>query len=276
MGQPTTHRSLTIYRLSILALVLLAGLFITLGLWQIQRGAEREQLASAMTAGRHQAPLLLEHQHDWEKAQTWQPVQLRGVWRNDLTVLVENRNYQGRPGYWVATPLLLNTPVDTKRAALVLRGWLPRSTEQAIKVPPAAEGTVWLDAEMWTHVPRLYELPGTKQARHGLPAQLPDNNAMPPVVQNLDVADMEQASGLLFHTSVLAQLNPAPPLLQDWPTPNLNYHQNRGYALQWFGFALIVVLACFRLLYRLRQVRRAPSYVHPSSIAYKDHSHGQS
>ncbi len=32
-------------------------------------------------------------------------------------------------------------------------------------------------------------------------------------------------------------------LLRDWPQPSVDFHQNQGYALQWFSFATIAVLA---------------------------------
>src|SRR5690606_32209301 len=112
-----------------------------------------------------------------------------------------NRNYQGRPGYWVATPLVLDPATDT--ALLVLRGWLPRpaSIEQPLPPIPAPGAEQTITGELLARVPRLFELSGATQ----LPAHLPDPAKSLPRVQNLGLNAYASATGLKFIPTVLAQ-----------------------------------------------------------------------
>ena len=40
-------------------------------------------------------------------------------------------------------------------------------------------------------------------------------------------------------------------LRYEWPGPSLDSDQNRGYALQWFSFSAIAVIAALFLMYRM-------------------------
>src|SRR5690606_26263760 len=116
---------------SVLALVLLgavAACCFSLGMWQLSRAAERDALHNAIERGRLQAPLVLSSDSRPPELTAWRAATARGVWVPEHTVLLENRNLDGRPGYWVATPLMLadaNRRTSTGMAILVLRGWLP-------------------------------------------------------------------------------------------------------------------------------------------------------
>src|SRR5690606_26204461 len=105
-------------------------------------------------------------------------------------------------------------------------------------------------------------------AQSELPASLPDREYPLPRVQNVDLADLAQATGLKFMPVVLAQTEgpsdamatkqSGDALIRDWPEPPLDASTNRGYAAQWFGFALIAMIAILALIWhRLR--RRSPS-----------------
>ncbi len=302
------------------ALILLAVLAVvctSLGNWQLDRAAERDAIRASIEQGRSRTPLQLAADTPVQALTPWRAATAQGTWRPDLTVLLENRNYQGKPGYWVATPLLLQQPADT--AVLVLRGWLPREAlavaggsqqgQDAPGLPPgvSTSGTVrgalktlalpqgerMVQGELLQHVPRLFDLGEWGAGKHAthLPSTLPLENGSLPAVQNLEINDYAAATGLTFIPIVLAQTaadhaagasvqaNAARPsqdgpasqphssqaqhadatadavaapatdpaanssLVYDWPTPSLDSDQNRGYALQWFGFAAIAAIA---------------------------------
>lgn len=263
----TSYRTLA----ALILLALLAYLFISLGNWQLRRAAERTAITQAIDAGRARPPLPLSAQTSHHDLQPWRPATATGVWRNDLTVLLENRSHQGQPGYWVSTPLMMSD----RDAVLVLRGWLPRYTGDtgqpiAPKVP-ALSGQQTISGELLERVPRLFELPGwAGGGGTQLPARLPESNGSHPVVQNLDLVALSTATGLKFLPVVLAQTAPpraaasstpvgqANALVYDWPEPSQDANQNRGYALQWFGFAAIAVVAWLLIAWRaVRRVRNS-------------------
>lgn len=265
MARPhTTFHTLT-------ALVLLGALvfvFASLGNWQLSRAAQRDAIRLAIDAGRGSAPLALGVDTPAMEMVPWRPATAHGHWRHDLTVLLENRNYQGRPGYWVATPLVLDESSST--AVLVLRGWLPRqaSFPQSPPTVPAPAGEQAISGELLDRVPRLFELwSWSDNSATQLPKKLPDPERPLPSLQNLDLAAYSAATGLKFKPAVLAQTSAAASpesadggaqLLHEWPEPSLDSDKNRGYALQWFGFAAIAAIAWLVIAWRALRRRKSP------------------
>lgn len=229
----------------IVAIVLLgivAGGCFALGMWQLGRAEERDALSQLIEQGRRQPPLTLSTASAADELIPWRSAQAQGHWLPHYTVLLENRNLDGRPGYWVATPLVLaqaalpatrndaitagsseldalagystggeflsRGPGAGSTAVLVLRGWLPRDMQAGGAPPqvPAEPTAVSVRGELHAHVPRIFELwewAGGKASQ--LPASLPAPNGTPPVVQNLELAEFARASGLQLLPVVLAQ-----------------------------------------------------------------------
>ncbi|WP_341668405.1 SURF1 family protein [Alcaligenes sp. SDU_A2] len=241
--------------LALIALGLLMILFVSLGRWQLDRAQERRALAEQIAHGREQAPVHVDSQVGLEHSSFWQTIALQGTWRGDLTVLLDNRNFKGKPGYWVATPFVLDQGTLTGSAILVLRGWLARQPGRPPRPPAVPGGPQHIEGELLERVPRLFELGASP-----LPATLPDPAGTLPVVQNLTVNELSARSGLKMQAVVLAQTSPSGALLTDWPDPNIDFEKNNGYALQWFGFALIALCAWLGVAWKwLRRTWRAPS-----------------
>ncbi|GAA4416909.1 SURF1-like protein [Advenella faeciporci] len=231
---------------------MLLVIFILLGQWQLQRASERRAIQANIEHGQQLSTLLLQDDTPESEWREWRTVSVTGVWQPQFSVLL-NRNHQGRPGYWLATPLLLGHAPHHK-AVLVLRGWFERRIAPA-PLPdfPLAAVTVTIQGQLLEHVPRLLELrslSGEKQAQ--LPARLPLPGPDLPQVQNLELNNMEQASGLVFLPVVVRQMSGTEDgLTRDWATPPVDYHKNTAYAMQWFGFALIALLAMLFVGYRM-------------------------
>lgn len=125
----------------------------------------------------------------------------------------------------------------------------------APSLPATPSGPLAVIGELSPHVPRLFELwslGGSKQGQ--LPAQLPPADGAVPQVQNLELADYAQVTGLSLLPVVLMQTRGEDALVRDWPEPSVDYNQNQGYALQWFSFAVIAAVAWLVLAWR--HVRR--------------------
>jgi len=172
---------------------LVAAVCIALGFWQLDRAQLRRDLQHTIAQGRARSAVQLTPATPSAHLQDWRAAQAQGAWRHDLTVLLENRNQDGRPGYWVATPLMLDgsghgdngayasapdasgsavvgsfgdgSPVDGTSSAgpdaavLVLRGWLPRRFDAALPMVPAPLGVQRIHGQLLSRVPRIYELP---------------------------------------------------------------------------------------------------------------------
>ncbi|HUH39764.1 MAG TPA: SURF1 family protein [Castellaniella sp.] len=256
------NRSRRIPARQITALVLLVAVAIVCvmaGQWQLRRGAAREALSAAMLAGSQAAPIVLDT-HTRE-GPDWHTARVHGTWLPRFTVLLDNRNLKGQPGLWVATPLQLQGQPGL--AILILRGWLPRPGS-ASKVPDLTppQGPVEIHGQILHHVPRLFDL-GSITGDAPPPIHFTNQDADPPRVQNLALSDLAQATGLTLLPVILEQAPVADSgLRQEWPGPSLDASQNYGYALQWFSFSIIAVLAALALVWRTWIRPKAPTTAH--------------
>lgn len=253
--------------LALLLLGALTVLFATLGNWQLDRAAQRDAIFSEIRQAASIPPVTLAVDTPDSELLPWRHARAQGNWLHRYTVLIQNRNDQGRPGYWVATPLQLTSDSHAP-AILVLRGWLPRETvvEQTAgnaarpdpelgRILAQQKDTHHVSGQLFPHVPRLLELwtwSDSDQAR--LPATLVDTRDELPAVQNLDLDDYRRATGLALLPVVLAAESPEPPyvpaMTQNWPHPSSDSDTNRGYALQWFSFCAIAAGAWLFIAWR--------------------------
>ncbi len=247
--------------LALLAVV--AATCVSLGNWQLDRAAERDAIAQSIESGRQSAGLALNASTPTGQLQEWRHAQAAGTWMPQYTVLLDNRNYNGRPGLWVATPLLLDD--ESGAAVLVLRGWLPRPVAAGESLPDLTppEGKQTISGQMLRRVPRLFELWNFGGADpNALPPTFASSSAPPPRVQNLDLANYASVTGLKLLPVVLEQTSSeagGPDMVRDWPLPPTDSDTNRGYALQWFSFAAIAAGAWIVIAWRaLRKRRRKP------------------
>ena len=251
-SKPAHLKALT----AIVLLAVLGAVCIAAGLWQLDRAHQREALRLAIDAGRKAPATRLDARH--RDAPDWHPALAQGQWAHEWTVLLDNRNDKGRPGFWVATPLLLDDTPET--AVLILRGWMPRPEQGDARAPiPAKSGSHTVRGTVLHHVPRLFDLGTmTGQDHSTLPADFGRSDD-PPRLQNLSIKDLAAATGLDFLPVVIEQeAHPDSALEQDWPGPSLDYHQNYNYAMQWFSFAAIALIAALLTAWRhWRRCRRA-------------------
>jgi len=252
MAMARSHRAQRTFAALILLSIMIV-VFTSLGNWQLRRAALRQSTMQTMQEGRNSPPLRLDPHTGPADIADWRPATATGSWLNEFTVLLENRNFNGRPGYWVATPLLLDPA--TRTAVLVLRGWLERPILPGSAVPPvqpAPDGTRTVHGELRRHVPRVFELwTFSGKSASVLPAKLPVAGGALPHVQNLELEAMARACGLKLLPGVLEQTSNAQDGLErDWPQPSTDAHKNRGYALQWFSFAAIAAGAWLVVAWR--------------------------
>lgn len=247
-------------RRSLAAAVLLAILgtiFVSLGNWQLNRADERREIAAMIEAGRQSAPVQILADIEPSVLKPWQAAKANGTWLPDYSVLLDNRNLNGKPGFWLATPLALST--DT--AILVLRGWVARPIGDYNPFPVIRQrkDTVSLSGEIALRVPQLYQLADesnvafTATPTTALPdgATALDLNKLPQR-QNVSTTELSEVTDIKFLPVVLMQTSPTDgaQLQRQWPTPSVDSDTNMGYAMQWFSFAAIAFGAMGVLLWK--------------------------
>jgi surfeit locus 1 family protein len=230
----------------------LTGLFITLGAWQLNRLAEKEALIAAVTDRMDDTPIPLPPVAEWigfdPEVYNFRPVRITGNFRHDQAVLVftslaEPRGQYNGIGYWVMTPFVL----DTGGTVLVNRGFVPErlaNTYADDKAGPIGPMTL-------TGIGRVSETV----------------NAFTPaadVNKHIDyVRDTKRLAGIAD-----PGLAPVVDLYIDLPAGEagalpqggetiVEFPNNHlGYAITWFGFALLTPIMLVAWIWRQR--RRSP------------------
>ena len=232
----------------LLAALGVAVLTARLGVWQLDRAAQKSALQAALESKRALPPLAqaeLARDAATAAAQQHRAVTLQGQWLAALTVYLDNRQMNGRPGFYALTPLRL----DDGSAVLVQRGWLPRDAADRTRIaaaPPPA-GRVQVQGRIALAPPRLYQF---------------DAAASGPIRQNLDLDAYARETALPLRPLTVVQEDGQPPvgdgLQRQWPRPAADVHKHYGYAFQWFALsALTLGLYVWFQLIRPRRVRPA-------------------
>ena len=231
--------------LVLVAALVAAAMTARLGLWQLDRAAQKIALQAAIDAQAAQPALLNADLRPDGAQQLHRRVTLRGHWLPDRMVWLDNRPMDGRVGFFIVTPLQL---AGRPEAVLVERGWAPRNQADRTQLPPLATpaGEVTLAGRLAAAPSRLYEL---GEGARGL------------IRQNLDPAAFAVETGLRLLPLTVVQTEASGPddaLLRHWPAPDLGLHKHYGYAFQWFALcALILGLYVWFQLVRPR-LRREP------------------
>jgi surfeit locus 1 family protein len=238
-------------RLVVLVTALAAAALTTrLGVWQLDRAAQKTALQQQLDTRRALPPL---DSADWPRrardvpAVTQRAIVLEGRWLPQHQVFLENRQMNGRPGFYALAPLAL----ASGSAVLVQRGWTPRDAAERTRIaaPPPPQGVVRVSGRIAAGPSRLFEF-------------TPAAAASGPIRQNLDLDEFARSTGLPLAPFVVVQEGgpDADGLLRQWPAPAADVHKHYGYAFQWFALAALVlgVYVWFQLLKpRIAVARRA-------------------
>jgi surfeit locus 1 family protein len=224
-----------------LATVFTMAITASLGRWQLQRADQKLTLQAEMDT-RAALPVWTEAdllQAAAPGAAWYRPVRLRGKWVPQASVFLDNRQMEGRPGFFLLTPLRL---AGSDRAVLVQRGWTPRDFIDRSRTPdvPTPVGEVTLEGRLAPPPGKLFEL---------------GESAPGPIRQNIDLSAMAAEHGLdLLDGSVLQTSDAADGLSRQWPRVETGVDKHHGYAFQWF--ALCILAAVLYLWFQLIAPRR--------------------
>lgn len=211
--------------------LLIAILFVNLGLWQVRRLEERRD-SNALIADRLAAPAaplaaVLDEVGEDLDALAYRRVAVDGRYAPDEEVLLSPRSDNEEPGHHVVTPMV----TGSGRGVLVDRGWVPFALDD----PPVSQAA---PPEGEVHVEGIV-MPDQTANRFGSRSGTGDEVDYLSVV---DVARLQpQVTQPLYGFYVLlGHQEPAAGALPRTPDlPDLSEGPHLSYALQWFSFAAI-------------------------------------
>lgn len=208
---------------------------LALGNWQLRRADEKRVLQAQYDQAEALAPATLSTANDLAAvaAQLPRRVRVSGEFVDAATVYVDNRIVDGVAGMRVVAALRVGTDAPL---VLIDRGWAARDGADRTRLPavPPAAGTVTIDGLAVARLPRSLELGEATEATLGL-------------WQNLDYERFERAMGQSVARLVVQQTGgPSDGLRRDRPRLDAGVDRHRGYAVQWYSLAgLILVLTIF-------------------------------
>jgi surfeit locus 1 family protein len=226
----------------------LTGLFAWLGVWQVHRLAEKEALVADVDRQLTQPPYDLPPADQWAQIDletyAYHPLTVTGTYQNDRTVLVFTNLSPARgkfsgPGYWVMTPLA----ATAGGTIFVNRGFIPQSSAPAF----SADANGPLGEVTLTGI-------AMKPEASGAFTPGPDNaNHIEWVRDPVRLATMAGVAPPVFGLTLDAPAGDPGALPQGGETVIEFPNNHLGYAMTWFGFALITpALLAFWVFRQLR------------------------
>lgn len=226
-------------------LLVLAGaaVCVRLGMWQLDRLAQRQAFNSHVLEMRALPVLELPSKEGLE-AQEYRRVRVRGTFDAELQVAIRNQAHDGQYGYRLFSPLRIEgqpeSTAGAQTAVLVDRGWIPAQGDE--------------QPEAW----RKYDQPGIVEVQGVIrlgqagpsfggiaqPTQVPGELRTPFWMYTDVEAIGEQLPYAILPVYVQSDRTESSGGLPIAGTPTLELTEgpHRGYAMQWFAFAAILVI----------------------------------
>lgn len=219
-----------------LATLVMLGLCVKLGLWQYNKADTRRNLQTQLTARLSEPAVTLPAKIVTLETWRYKRVKFSGNFDTRFQVLLDNQVQNTVAGFHVLTPMQVD---GSSSYVLVNRGWVPRTAAIVGEMPK----------------PPTVETPQGKQTIEGdigLPASKFFTMDTPPaadgkwqtVWQNLDMVRYAKSVPFTVQPFVVrldAKSN-AGGFVRNWAPPGERVTMHLGYAYQWFGFALTLLV----------------------------------
>ena len=213
----------------------LFSLTLSLGIWQINRGYEKKELENTYSLQQSYPVEEITYNLD-SKINLYRNVSIKGRFLEDLFYL-DNKIHNGKPGVVVMSPFEL----DDGSALMISRGWIEmtdRKNFKRIKTPAESLSLVG------TLRPSSTGLTLSSNTTFELDSSLF-------LIQSLDLDEIKSIIGRDLKDFVLelSDLSPAS-FTSIWKPINLSSYRHFGYAFQWFGLSVVILVGVCVYLFR--------------------------
>ncbi len=216
-------------------------LLIALGIWQLNR-ADEKQLFFKMQEQRVQSDVIVlapDTQVDMEVLK-YNKVSVAGHYDTGHQFLLDNQINNGRAGYFVLTPFILE---GSAKAVLVNRGWIPLNKNRALLPDVNVIDTQTNILGRINSFPGVgIKLPGAETPMAGWPS----------VIGLVNSAVLAKTLGYsIFPFQIELAENQPNGYKRDWQvTTVMRPEQHTAYAVQWFALALVLTILFIRYSYK--------------------------
>ena len=220
------------------ALITFFALFVltlSLGIWQINRGYEKKELENIYSFQQSYPIEEITYNLDSE-INLYRSVSIKGKFLEDLFYL-DNKIHNGKPGVVVMSPFEL----DDGSALMISRGWVEMTDRNNFKRINTPQEPLTL---VGTLRPSSTGLTLSSNTILKL-----ENSFF--LIQALDLSEIKSIIGRDLKASVLelSDLSPAS-FTSIWKPINLSSYRHFGYAFQWFGLSIVILVGVCVYLFR--------------------------
>lgn len=215
--------------LAVIVLALIA-LFVRLGAWQLDRAEQKDKLRAALESGASLPVLELRPGTEFSPALRFRRILVKGRFEPDRQILLDNRTHEHRAGVHVLTPLRVR---GSETRVLIDRGWI--ALEPTRKHLPDAEAP---RGEVEVH--GVIDTPGRPPFLFGAASRA--GPAWGRLWPYIDLDYFSAYAGYPVKPYLIRQ-DPADPhgYVRVLPSAEMTSAMHIGYAMQWFGFAVLAL-----------------------------------
>ncbi len=233
------------FRFSLLGTVLgIIGIlvFSGLGTWQVFRAIEKQQLQNDMDIKVQQETITLDRNQADIESEKYIKVAALGQYNKSGEILIDNMISNGKAGYHILTPFILK---EDKSVIMVNRGWVAVGRDRK-KIPKldSPQGEIRIHGILSPH-------------RSKPPLILGELDTKTKVWLYFDKTLYEKKSGeKLLPLVILLDKNDDYGYVREWPKYEEKVAMHIGYAIQWYVFAVIVLMTYIGVNFKKRSVNK--------------------
>ncbi len=203
-----------------------------MGLWQLDRAEQRQAIKDrVMQRSETTAQELPAEANDASRFEHYH-YKFTGVFEPEYQILLDNQIHQGQAGYHVVTPVKMPS---TEARVLVNRGWIPwGETREQLPTVETPEGAIEVAGRAVSPATDYFTLEG--EDRQSVEWQ--------PLWQNLDMKKIQSRLPFPIYPIVIQlDAGASAGFVRAWPNSNDFWiKRHRGYAFQWFSFAILLIV----------------------------------
>ena len=207
------------------------ALFVSLGLWQLERGDVRSEIEKSKNSDDAEfahVTLPLSQLHEWR----YKTIKLHGKYFSEKQFLLDNQIRDGVTGYSVLTPFYVEQSGDW---VLVDRGWLPQGQDRTV-LPDISlnETALTIPGSVYVPYDDSFSLGGIAEG---------EDAGWPRRIQFIDYQQLGRRLQQELQPFTLRLSADAPHgYRRDWAESQMSANKHYGYAFQWFAMALAVLV----------------------------------
>jgi surfeit locus 1 family protein len=216
--------------MTLLALIAIA-ICLKAGSWQFNKAQSKQVLQTQLNARLAEPPVALPEKLADLETWRYKRVKFAGVYDTRHQVLLDNQVENTKVGYHVLTPMLVE---GSQLRVLVNRGWIAGAKDRTVPTVITPQGLQEIEGDVGLPAAKFFTLEAP-------PAT---DGKWEVVWQHLDMARYAKSVPYAVQPFVvrLNSQSEAGGFVRNWPAPGEKITMHLGYAYQWFGFALTLLV----------------------------------